>query len=309
MKDLERMKDVLVVSYPVDQACFLMRFLFAFHNSERINNYVNLPFKDIWFSKYFKMRHTVDKPLCFVMMEPKISVDYFAYLRKKYSGCKIVAVYRDFLKVYYTRNPQWKKENIFDLQFSYDRAEAEKERMCFFDEFESKINIKQSESYPKCDVFFAGKAKDRLETILKVCKKLTDTGYNCNFFITHADENEKKKMPGVVYLDHDFSYYEMLSRSINAKCLLDINQKGAVGYTSRFLEAVMYNKKLITNNRAILESKFYKSDRIMLIDSVDDLDPTFIDDSPVDYNYNNEFSPIHLINSIDNELERRLDLK
>lgn len=53
------------------------------------------------------------------------------------------------------------------------------------------------------------------------------------------------------------SYREILYRSIRSKCLLEINQQGAIGCTSRFIEADLNNKKLITDNLFIKHSKFY----------------------------------------------------
>lgn len=304
LKDLETVKDVLVVSHPADCLSPLLRFLFAVHNSERINKHINLPFKKIWFKHYFKTPKKIDKPFCFVILEPKISVNYYAYLRRKYKDCKIVAVYRDFLKVYLKSNPLLENGHYFDLEFSYDELEAREKGMIYFEEFESKIIINDYNSFPKCDVFFAGKAKDRLKIILEICEKLTSVGYVCNFFITHANDCDKKNIQGVTYMDKDFSYYEMLCRSLNAKCLLDINQNGAIGFTSRFLEAVMYNKKLITNNKAVLKSKYYNSRFIQYIESANDLNPHFVDDSIVNFNYSGDFSPINLINKIDDELSK-----
>ena len=53
------------------------------------------------------------------------------------------------------------------------------------------------------------------------------------------------------------------------------------------------------------KSKFYNSNYIMFINTIDDLDPSFVNEDPVDYHYDNEFSPIHLINKIDNELSKQ----
>ena len=95
-------------------------------------------------------------------------------------------------------------------------------------------------------------------------------------------------------------YSEMLYHTINSKCILEINQYEAVGYTSRFLEAVMYNKRLITDNKDVMLSKFYSSDNIMCISDILDIDPSFVSSEKiVDYYYNGEFSPIHLIEKID----------
>ena len=88
--------------------------------------------------------------------------------------------------------------------------------------------------------------------------------------------------------------------------MLEINQDGAVGMTSRFLEAVMYNKKLITNSQSVKDSPFYRPQFIKLYGKITEVNPSFVlDESPVDYGYNNEFSPIGLLEHIDEVIYSR----
>ena len=94
----------------------------------------------------------------------------------------------------------------------------------------------------------------------------------------------------------------MLNYSIKSKCLLEVQQAGAVGYTSRFLEAVMYNRKLITNNITIAESKFFDEKGINIFANVNDISVNFVKSKPYNFNYQGEFSPIHLIEKIDSLL-------
>ena len=66
----------------------------------------------------------------------------------------------------------------------------------------------------------------------------------------------------------------------------------------------MYNKKLITNNALIKQSAFYHSGYIQCISDVNELDADFVkkDIGDIDYKYNGEFSPLNLINQIDQAL-------
>ena len=100
-------------------------------------------------------------------------------------------------------------------------------------------------------------------------------------------------------------YKKVLYNSINARCMFDINQGGADGFTTRFLEAVMYNKRFITDNPSVKESPFFSPDYIQVVKDVNDIDPSFVQcNNTVDYHYNGEFSPIHLIEQIDEELTK-----
>ena len=55
-----------------------------------------------------------------------------------------------------------------------------------------------------------------------------------------------------------------------------------------------------------MKSKFYMPENILYINKIEDINPSFItNEDVVNYNYNNEFSPIHLIERIDTELMKR----
>ena len=308
LKDLSTMKNVVVIPFPLYDKPTRIRRLYNQHNSAKLNKAIRLPFKGIWFSSIFKNKFDSNKPICFVAASTNLPIDYFKYLKKRYPDCKVVKIHRDLLKVSH-QHPDYSEKRmneVFDLRLSYDKTEAEQYGLVYFDEIESKIDIPIDKNYPLCDVFFAGKAKDRMPKILEAYDVLTSAGLSCFFYITHVSESERVDLPGIKYSDSFMPYNEMLYYSVNAKCMLDINQTGAVGYTSRFLEAVIYNKLLIADNQSIRESKYYNPKFIQLVDTMDQIDTDFIkQDTIVDYEYEGEFSPIHLIEQIDNELKKQ----
>ena len=302
LNDLDGMQDVNVVSQPLDHLPLWIRVIYAAYSSKRIKKFVRLP-ERIWYPLYFRAEKQTEKPYCFVFMNPWIPKGYYAYLKKKYPDCKIVAVHRDLVKVWKEATPHFIQNPIFDLEYIFDENEASKYGMEYFHEFESRVELGDTSSYPDSDVFFAGKAKDRLPRLLEAYRIFSNHGLKCLFYITGAEKEQQQELPGIIYADKNMNYREMLSYSNNARCLLEINQKQAVGLTSRFLEAVMYNKILITDNVAIEASPFYNPSYIQCVGDVSDIDPKIIDNSDcVDYNYNDEFSPKHLIYQIDAKL-------
>ena len=163
-----------------------------------------------------------------------------------------------------------------------------------------------ADNYPLSDVFFAGYVKDRLPNLLKAYDIFTNSGLIVHYYLTGVKPEDRVDLPGVEYAEKPIPYYDMLYRTVNSRCVLEFMQKGAVGNTSRFLEAVMFNKKLITNNLSIKDSKFYDPRFIQVVDNASEIDPGFIvNNQNVDYRYNGEFSPIHLIEQIDNELTKK----
>lgn len=310
IEDLYKLKNVNVVPFPLYNFSYLTRVLYSLHNSPRINKICELPFKEKWFQFIFKNTFDNTKPICFVICNYYIKPDYVRYLRKTYPKCKVVRIYRDLQKVAQVCSPEWTEiltNELIDLRMTYDPVEAQTLGLEYFSEFESRIDgLIENQKFSTSDVFFAGKAKDRLSKILSVYEILTESGLKCDFYLTDVPLQNRKYPESINYLEKPMTYRTMLEKTMSSNVILEINQGGASGYTSRFLEAVMYNKLLITNNPYIKNSKFYNDKYIYYFDQIDEGMVNFIRENSlesIDYKYKNEFSPIKLIEKIDNILK------
>lgn len=305
-KDIEHTKNTRVVSYPLDNKPYWMRLIFNMHNSEKIAKYVNLPFKNLWYPYYFNNTFSEKLPFCFVIISRSLPLDYLVYLKKQYPDCKLVHMHRDFLAVGKKMRPDLHFNPIFDLEMTYDEEEAKQYNIAHFDEFESAIEIKR-ENHFESDVFFAGKAKDRLPLLLDAYSRLTNAGLKVYFYLTQVPKDKRLDLPGIIYSDSFMSYKEMLYHSVNTRCMLEIAQKDQHGYTSRFLEAVIYGKKLITNSAYVKHSKFYDGNNVQIVENMNNINVGFIVEGSgfVDYGYKNEFSPLNMIIRVEEELNKR----
>lgn len=305
LKDLENREDVILNHVPL-QSCskFWRRTYNFFHSRWFKNKYWDISLDFIWYPYIFKNTFKDDKPICFICLRyPPIG--YLRYLRKQHPNCKIVKMSRDVIKIQVKRHKDYSEAGVFDLWMSFDEEDCKKYGFSHFDEFESKIDIPKMKNYPIADVFFAGKAKDRLERLVKLYDKFEENGLNCFFYITEAKENEKIQRKGIVYATKPMSYVEMLNNSVNSRIILEVSQENAVGYTSRFLEAVLFNKLLITDNDYIGTTKFYNPRYIQIIKSEKDIDVSIIDNSEVvDYDYSGEFSPLNRLVFVDKLLSK-----
>ena len=303
VEDLFHDPRIIVVTWPLDYSSKFVRTLFNIHNSEKINQKIRLPLRKLWFPYYFKDKFKNNKPYCFIIVDYYYPQEYFNYLKRVYPDCKIVFLHRDLLSRFI---PPLTNASFLDLEMTYDKNEAEIHKMIHFNEFESKINIPLCKDYPESDVYFAGNIKDRLEKVILAYKVFTGAGLKCKFYLVGVNENERVYLPGIEYGDSFIPYSEMLYHSVNSRCILEINQDLADGYTSRFLEAVMFNKRLITNNQSIKSSEFYNKDYIQIIEDFSKINTDFVtNNEPVDYHYSNQFSPVHLIEKIDNILSNK----
>ena len=234
------------------------------------------------------------KPLCIVISPPWYNKHLIKYLRNEYKGCKIIINFHDTVKNSIERNPLLSLDAIkseFDCAVVYNPEDSKEYGFPLCHEGYTPIPVKELEVYPKCDVVFIGAAKDRLNIVRKLYRRFTDAGLNCFFYITEAPQNERLD-DGIIYADKPMPFTEYLAREASANCLLEILQKGSTGKTYRMIEAIIYNKKLITNCPEIKNSKYYNQDYVIYFEDEDAVSPEFIkmDVGEIDYKYSGDFS-------------------
>lgn len=85
------------------------------------------------------------------------------------------------------------------------------------------------------------------------------------------------------------------------KYLIEVMDQNNSGITLRTLEAISYNKKLLTNNKKINHFEFYDPKYIHIFSDVGKIDIDFFKKEKVEYNYHNEYSPINFVTFIDRD--------
>lgn len=181
------------------------------------------------------------------------------------------------------------------LVLTDDPGDAEKYGWVFWMDCLSQIDdIKTGKN---SDVFFAGVAKDREKKILGAYEALVNNGIRCDFTIV----GKKNNNPNIS--DRYLEYREIIARDMATNCLLEIMQNGQLGYTCRAQEAIVLNKKLLTNNKWIVNSKYYNPKFIKVFDEIGDEEIAFVkQDTPVDYQYDGGFSPLRLIDYLEDTI-------
>lgn len=116
--------------------------------------------------------------------------------------------------------------------------------------------------------FFVGKDKGRYHLLYALGSKLSATGYVCDF---HMLRDQKMEYPSDRYLtDKPMSYSDVLKHIESCSILIDLNQKEQDGLTVRVLEALFYEKKLITNNASIIHEPFFSKNNIFVLNKQND---------------------------------------
>ena len=77
---------------------------------------------------------------------------------------------------------------------------------------------------------------------------------------------EKLKSPYIEYMKESIPYPEMLKLLNHYEVILDIAKPNQAGLSFRIFESIGMNKKIITNNAAVMEYDFYNPNNILVID-------------------------------------------
>ena len=98
------------------------------------------------------------------------------------------------------------------------------------------------------DVTFVGHAKNRLNKIIEMYELLSSAGFKCDFHITGVKEKDRIYKFDISYEPLDFM--ELLRHVVSSRCVLEIMQENGVSPTTRYTEAMLFNKNLLTNCKA-----------------------------------------------------------
>ena len=113
---------------------------------------------------------------------------------------------------------------------------------------------------------FVGVDKNRLPKIMKVAEALDKIGFSSKLYIfPDIERNYSEKEKRYLYKGEKFDYIDIVSMINEIDVIIDIVQDGQNGMTWRPLEALFYQKKLITNFVKIINYDFYATENIFII--------------------------------------------
>ncbi len=151
-----------------------------------------------------------------------------------------------------------KKQN--NLGYKHDTFDIN-DSIVFQMELKKQFYRMPRESIQKFDItndfFFVGYEKDRLAEIMKLKEQLLNLNFRVKFLVI-KDKTE------------EIMYYQVIENILHSKCIVDIIQNGQSGISTRPLEAIFFNKKLLTNNRNIVNEDFYHPNNIFIF-GLDDM--------------------------------------
>jgi hypothetical protein len=292
----------------------VVNFIRRVHQSRKINKLIKLPYKEIWYASLFKL---IDQDTC-VMFDTgalsMVSLDFLKKIKSTGNNTKMVIIIADSLHGSSEHIPR-AIPNIFGFQWdailSYDKNDCEEYG---FQYLGATIYSKMNGIMPatnQSDLYFVGRNKaGRNEAVMELYKRCQENDVKTNFDLVDEPQNLKKmhleNQKGLNFHGKDLPYEKVISNILSTNCILEMVAKGQNVQTARYYETVCYNKKLLTNNPSIKELSFYNPKYMQYFENVEDIDFEWVKRrETIDYHYNNEFSPNHILEKLEKLFDNR----
>lgn len=144
--------------------------------------------------------------------------------------------------------------------FSFDQADCEKYGFHFYNQFIESV-ITTNQPNPSYDFCFTGMDKGRGALLEQIKQETESRGFKTCIDIRHSKRAKAIQMSKKKGIS---SYLEYLNNQLDCRCIIDINQSSQTGLTMRPLEAVLYKKKLLTNNQSVVDQPYYNPNNIFV---------------------------------------------
>lgn len=221
-----------------------------------INKKSKIRFSSIWYGEWKRKLCMYDTVIVF---DHSDNIDLVNYIHKKNKEIRIIFWFWN--SVANSINPNLIDDKICE-KWTFDHRDAVKYHMKENTQYYFEVNYSKRNSI-KNDVFFVGIDKER-EEILEKCKEIfedNELSYNLNV----VKEKKTKLSINKKYYNY-MKYEDVINGIMESKAILDIvNNEKQYGITLRPLEAIFYEKKLITTCQHIDQFDFYNKENIFIL--------------------------------------------
>lgn len=246
---------------------------YKLHTNKKIGEYVWLPYRDVWFH-YEDIERLLPSDGYLLVNSMAMSLPTLSFWRKlKYSHPKVkfVLILVDSMHGQSKHMREVKKRIQFfpwDIILSYDQNDCVEYgyRYIGFSYYSHYDNICPSAS--SSDLYYISSLKGR-ENILREISKACDINRVNNLFKIYSiwkniDYGETLRKP--------LPYTTVLADILSTNCILEILPEGQRAQTLRYLEAICYKKKLLSNNPDIKNLPLYDERYMHFFDRIEDVD-------------------------------------
>ena len=304
LADYEKCKNTIYIKQE-DLLKIKSKLLYRIFMSHMYGKLSFIPLKQLWRFLIEIPKISIEEKVIFIYYEAYQAYFFsgaIKYIKSKYKNSIHIARTLDIhnFKREYNQNFM----NDFDAEIFYHKKTAEKYGVKYFHMCSSKISLTEEMESPYYDIFFVGQAKNRLLDLINLFQWCKQNKIIAKFYIIGVPIADRLCSDEINYVDFvsDELYMKLL---LHSNCLVDFQYPDSDAYTIRAIETVVYNKRMITNNKAIKNEEFYNENNFFIFDSYDDINPEFVKTKPSyrekDYAY--EYSPIRFLEYLGKEYE------
>lgn len=292
----------------------ITRFIQTRYYSRKWNLYLKFP----CFKKLFKKYNALEK---IKTMEKGTVV--IINLASQYSNLTTIEELSELKKCGYTLvlfcidsidSPQMNNGEIvswfstFDLVISDSPEDANKYNLFYHMDPYPWNSSEIHNQIVKNDIYFLGRGKNRTDLCVDIYNYLNKKNVSCDFTIVDLEKNlsdTDNKSNGIKIVNSKVPYNHILNGISQSNCILELISYGN-GASLRYFESIVFNKKLLTNNKDAKKLPFFNPKFMRIIDSVEDIDIEWLKKKEdINYNYIDEFSVISFLTDVRNELAKK----
>lgn len=303
LRELEEEQNVTLIPEEIDNR--ILRFLYyrimgkiGFQKESKVKAF---------FQKFFKLSNL--KPdygadNYFVFWNSKFwsgyDLNYIKIIRNMYPKVKLILYIVDPMKASFSKVCSEELLDQFNLVFSINKQDCEEYGFQYYPLVYSDVKKTQTNISSKYGLYYLGSGSDRTEKLYQVSRICEENEIRYSFNVLQKQEFEKLYSDKIHYMDQIMSYDENIEYVKSSNCLLELMHQDFDNPTQRYLEAVVYNKKLLTDNKKIIEFPFYDERYMHIIKEYDEIDAEWVKKvEEVNYNYDGYFSPRNMLSYIE----------
>lgn len=281
------------------------------HFANRANSRVWLPLKSVWDRAFTVQPRNLSKEgtnyLVFNTCV-KFSPSHIRRL-KRYADVRVVLYLPDTLSTLNiaTNEKQWERYRhhyMIDETYSFDPDDCRRYGFRFFDIYSVLPDCKcLADHKPSRDLFYIGSCRtaERLSLVRGIYQRATEAGVDCDFRMTDVNSTEVGSNDGIIY-NQRLAYQDVVVQTLRSGCILEILNSGQRGNTLRYKEAVVYGRRLLSNNPDILTSRYYNPCYMQYFERPEDIDMKWLlAEDRATYPYDGEYSPMNMIRMMEEQ--------
>ncbi|MEW6605933.1 MAG: hypothetical protein AB1414_00595 [bacterium] len=294
-------KDSSIKILEIKPMSIFMKFLWLIKTKSRLGK--NKLFSHFFFNIFYS-NVNFDNSICIVFDSFIFFNDpcFYTWITKKYRNVERVSIIYNVIGQNKDRITFVKKH--FDQVYCFDPIDAEKYGFFHFWGIYSKQQY--NKVFNLFDVSFVGLDKGRLDTIQEISAYLKNNDVVFKNIVI-SDRIDYTQDSGLVVSSYRVSYRESLEILLHSNSILEVVPDIQTGLSLRTIEAIIYGKKLVTNNKYLLQSPFFNKENMIIFDNINDIDIGFIKShKQIDYAYKNDFSPTELIKRIESKARKNI---